>query len=193
MKIASLAAVAAIVSASIANAAISIDVGSHNLFADTPDQKISLFVTGDELVTGFSLRAQIGDGTGPNAEPVFSSVHFTPAIWDAFANSTIGGPDGGAEQFAEAGVLFDNSGNQVLANGHLLDLTVSTVGITSGTFDLLLSSTEIGVGSAFILTGGDERTPDITNGSINIVVPEPATIALATPAVLLLRRRKRSV
>jgi len=69
--------------AAVANAAPSIDVGNFNLLPQTAGQQIILKVTGGDAVTGFSLRAQINDGTGPQNEPVFQAINFSGGtIWD---------------------------------------------------------------------------------------------------------------
>lgn len=183
-------AVACVLSAA-ASAAPIIDVGSHDLLENTPGQTFQLYVTGTDQVTAFNLRAQIGDGTGPNAEPVFEAIAFDGGMWDAFANTVTGGPVGGAEQFAQTSVAF-NTTVSVPADGLLLTLTVNTSGFFDGdSFSLLLKGTEIGADSDFVVIGGGTLAPDIINGTINII-PEPMSVALLSMGGLLaLRHRKR--
>jgi len=146
----------------------SIIVGDHDLLPDTANQVISILVTGASDVTGMNVRAQIGDGTGPQAEPNFADVDFTGGIWDAHPNTVTGGPVSGAEQFLQGSVVFNNMGDEVSANGVVVKLVVDTTGFTEGEFDLRLSDTDIGVDSAFILEGGADLAPAVTNGTITI-------------------------
>jgi len=183
-------AVTCVLSAAVSAAPI-INVGSHDLMENTSGETIQLYVTGTDQVTAFNLKAQIGDGTGPNAEPVFESIAFGGGMWDAYAYTVTGGPISGAEQFAQASVAF-NTTVSVPADGLLLTLTIDTTGFFDGdSFDLLLKGTEIGSDSDFVVIGGGTLAPDITNGTIN-VVPEPASMSLlALGGLMALRRRKR--
>lgn len=181
--------------AGTASAAPIINVGSHDLQENTPGQVIYLQVTGTEDVTGFNLRAQIGDGTGPNAEPVFEAIGFGGGMWDAHPNTKIGdGPVVSAEQFAQYSVAFNQNtpAYTATADGLLVSLTVDTTGFFDGdSFDLLLKDTQIGADSDLVVIGGGTLAPEITNGTIN-VVPEPATMSLlALGSLMALRRRKK--
>ena len=167
----------------------SIDVGTHELLPNTANQPISIFAMGDDQVRGFNLRAQIGDGMGPIVEPTFDDVDFNLGIWDAFAKTTLGGPVEESKQFAQASVAFDNLGDTVAADGLVATIMVSTIGLEEGTFDLLLSGTEIGENSDFIVVGGGTFQPTITNGTIRIV-PEPTgAFGFLMCLALVIRRR----
>ena len=183
-------AVTCVLSAAVSAAPI-INVGSHDLQENASGQIVYLNVTGTDQVTAFNLKAQIGDGTGPNAEPVFESIAFGGGMWDAHANTVTGGPISGAGQFAQASVAF-NTSVSVPADGLLLTLTIDTTGFFDGdSFDLLLKGTDIGSDSDFVVIGGGTLAPGITNGTINIV-PEPTSMALLSMGGLLaLRRRKQ--
>jgi hypothetical protein len=159
--------------ASCLAAAPIINVGTYTLSADTSGQTILLSVSGSDLVTGFNLRAQLGDGTGPGVEPVFQAVSFTGGIWDANAITVMGGPVSGALQFAQASVVF-NTNVSVAANGYLVTLTLDTTGLFSGSYALLLKGTQIGADSDFIVSGGGILSPSITNGTINVVATSTA-------------------
>jgi len=148
-------------------------VGSHDLLPDTANQVVSIFVTGAASVTGINVRAQIGDGTGPLVEPVFDGIDFTGGIWDAHASTTTGGPVNGAEQFVQASEVFNNSGDDVVADGLVMQFLVDTTGISEGEFELRLEGTQIGANTEFILSGGAPLPIAITNGTLNIV---PTTV-----------------
>jgi len=135
--------------------ALVIDPGVHYLLPDTADQEVPILVARtapdtDPPVTGFNLRAQLGDGSGPLAEPVFQAVRFAGGIWDASATSTNGGPLAGAEQFAQASVVFNRAGDSVVAEGLVATLVISTVGVAEGSYELRLADSEIGADSNFI-------------------------------------------
>ncbi len=178
--------------ATIANGTPIIDVGTHTLLANTSGQSITLTVSGGDDVTGFNLRAQINDGTGPQNEPVFQAVSFNGGtIWDAHPSTTQGGELLMGTSDAQSSVLFNNLGDSIPASGNLVTLTISTAGIPSGSFPLLLSGTEIGLDSDFIGSHGTIIPASITNGTINVTpAPEPAMsgFIFAVAAAGLLRR-----
>ncbi len=155
---------------------------------------IPLIATSNNLiadqVTGFNLRAQIGDGIGGNAEPVFSSIVFSDTIWDAHPTTVIGGPIEGFEQFAQASVLFNTTCHRVAAHGTIAYLFVDTRGFDQGTFRVSLFATQIGQDSEFIGLGGEVISSAITNGSIT-VVPEPSGLLFSFFALVGVLRRHR--
>ncbi len=169
-----------------------IDVGTFTLLPNTANQTITIPVTGGDAVTGFNLRAQIGDGTGPEVEPIFQSVDFgTGTIWAGHSSTSLGGPVTGALSDAQASVVLNNTGDSVQALGGLANFTISTVGVAPGSYPLLLSGTQIGLPSVFIGNQGVDIPASITNGTIN-VTPEPGALCLMalSGAGILLRRRR---
>jgi hypothetical protein len=164
------------IGAGTVRAELNIEVGENVLLANKAGQEITLHVSGDQMVTGFNLRAQIGDGLGPGAEPIFEDVNFAGGIWDAFPYTVLGGPVAGAEQFAQGSVVFNEAGQSVIGDGILLILIIDTTGIFDGTYDLKLTSTDIGADSAFVASGGAEMPTNISNGTI--VVPSPPLVSL---------------
>ncbi|MFW6169915.1 MAG: hypothetical protein ACODAD_05440 [Planctomycetota bacterium] len=157
-----------------------IDVGSHDLQPNSPGQQVKLSVTGDDQVTGFNLRAQIGDGT-ESTTPVFEGIDFGGGMWDAGDTTVTGGPVETVEQFAQASVTFNDTMNTT-TDELLLTMNIDTTGIFSGQFDLRLKDLVNENGSPipdseFILTGGGALAPTIANGTVN-VVPEPASVML---------------
>ena len=157
--------------------AITIDVGSHELFPNRPNQTVMIQAVStdpqaDPAVTGFNLRAQIGDGLESEAEPVFDGTDFSSGIWDAFATTVALNTIPGHEQFAQSSVIFNSLGDDVLATGTVVTLSIDTTDFSAGnTFDLLLDSPQIGAPSNFILFGGTGLPPEISNGSITLVSP----------------------
>jgi len=84
-----------------------IDVGTIILQANKPGQTAVLLVSGGDAVTGFNLRAQIGDGVNPS--PVFRSISFAGGIWDAYPSTTTGELVAGFEQYAQFSVAFNTN------------------------------------------------------------------------------------
>lgn len=153
--------------------AVVVDVGEHLLEPDQAGQQIQVLVRStdpdnDPTVSGFLARVQSGDGTGPLPQPTFESFDLSGGIWDAHGSSVIGGVDGPEDEFVLADVVFSEAGSRTEPDGLLITLTVSTVGLESGTFDLLFSDSQIGEDSAFLDRGTDLIHPEIRNGSMTI-------------------------
>ena len=85
-------------------------------------------------MSGFSLEAQLGDGSGPGLEPVFESVDFGGGIWTAFPSTATGGRVAGMEQFAQSSVVFNRSGEAVPPDGLIATLYVNTVVVPDGNY-----------------------------------------------------------
>lgn len=181
--------------------AATITVGNRTLLPNTADQKIQIFVTGNESIAGEDFYAQIGDGGtyngGVNTKPVFQSVDVLTGTIFGSNNTGSGAP---ANNPTHPLIWVDGTSTgsgTVQASGLLATLTVDTSGVASGTFPLLLS----GVASKF---GGfttdltalvnSTVTPiplTINNGSITVAAPEPTSLgALAVTGLLVLRRSR---
>lgn len=168
-----------------------INVGQHILLANTPGQTIALQVTGGEYIAGLDFFAQIGDG-GPELVnvglpagtdgPAITDVDLkTQTVFDATPAIQVDQPRSGVVQvfFASIALTSPPPGLQTVpAAGYFATLTVDTTGITSGTFDLLLSGvlpdlTGGPFATQLIGSGGNPIASTIVNGSITIVdVPE---------------------
>ncbi|MCY2987720.1 MAG: dockerin type I domain-containing protein [Planctomycetota bacterium] len=180
---------------------LSIAVGDHTLFPNTADQWVEISATSsdpfpgaDPGVTGFSMTTQIGDGAGPGPEPVFQAITNSPdantygwdfrgGIWDGNANNWMGGLEAGYEQYAQSSVVFTAANDQVVANGLVVRLHISTVGISTGTYDLKLKGADFDgqvlPSSAFIPSGTTNAIDaEITNGHLTIEIP-PARILVS--------------
>lgn len=169
-----------------------IDIGTFTLLPNTANQTITIPVTGGDAVTGFDLRAQIGDGTGPEVEPSFQTIDFgAGTIWANHSATVV--PTTGTPSVQQYSVVLNNIGDSVSASGTLVNLTISTVGVSPGSYPLLFSGTQIGSPSVFVGNQGVDIPATITNGTINVSsTPEPCAlslIALGGAAILLRRRR----
>jgi len=190
----------------IANAAL-VAVGTHNLLANSPNQKITIQVTGGEQIAGEDLFAQIGDGGpingGTNTKPIFTNVDIITSTIFVGNNSGAQGDPNGIPPGSNAGhplIWLDstvtNTGT-VPANGLLATLTIDTTGVNSGTFSLLLTGVANTLGSfntTLRASSGDPIPLTVTNGRITVVTPEPASGMLGVAGMtLLLSRRKRRI
>ena len=187
-----MALIAGLWTASLAFAAPVIDVGTITLQANKPGQIVPVLVSGGDPVTGFNLRAQIGDGINPS--PIFQSISFAGGIWDAHPSTTTGNLVAGFDEYAQLSVAF-NTNVTVPATGVLTMLTIDTTGITTDSvYALKLSGVElIGQDSDLLLSGGSTLTPTIKNGTLHVVVPEPSALGLLGIASVMVCLRRRWV
>jgi hypothetical protein len=157
-----------------------IQVGDHNLLANTPGQALTISVTGGDLVEGLNLYLQIDDeNTGPKIQSI-----------DVLTGTIFQGNNTGqtVQALNETGDLpywmgyatVTTASGNVAANGLLATVIVDTTGFTSGTWSL----------NANFNYGGDPYQSDFgpmlatsLNGSITIV-PEPGTLVLLVTAGL---------
>ena len=174
---------------------VTVDGGNTPLLPNTDSQPVQVLVTGTETVRGFNLRAQIGDGSGSEIEPLFEAVSFDDTLWSEFDTTTVGGVVEEAPQFAQASVVLSVSPTETVADGVLVNLLVDTTGIHERSeYPLLFSGTEIGEDTDFVLVGGNTLQPTFVEGILRIV-PEPTSkVSLWYGAWFLLawcRRRRR--
>ncbi len=175
-----------------------IDVGNHMLLPNTPNQRIDIYVTGDnDRIQGVEVYAQIGnDYEQLTGIPVFQ---YLPGLHSGFPGpnlSTLIAPGSFIEPPVSYGE-FDvttfptvwigettiGTGGTVVAHGLLATLYIDTTGIFFGQWPLVLGNTQIGTtdwaGSVYPPPYGPSvPVPVITNGSITIV-PEPGSVTLA--------------
>ncbi len=165
-----------------------IDVGPHQLLANTPDQTISVFVTGGDLVQAVNFAAQINDGGsaggGDNTGPVFTGLDILTGTIFAPSNQGQIGTQSFPQLVIDSTITSD-SNPTVSADGLLATLVLDTTGVWSGTYDLKLSGTLNGP------TDFGTIQPTITNGTIEIV-PEPASmILLGLGGFAVVRKNRR--
>ncbi len=101
---------------------------------------------------------------------MFQNVDFTGGLWDGNDAMTTGGVVAGSPQYAQASVLFSQTGVTVTPNGLLTTLTIDTSGLAKGqAYDLKIAGTNIGQDSDFIIFGDQVASPAIINGTIQLV------------------------
>ncbi len=176
--------------ATAAWAAPVIEVGSHNLLPNTPNQPVPIYVTGGDQVGGVNFFAQLGNdvplpyGTAAPG-PKLSGVDLV--IGTIFDGNFMGLTNAYDSYYPAPPQnlgwwLTVNSGD-VSAAGLLATVFVDTTGFSSGTWPLVLqhdvwdNSTDFPVGPPTY-----KMDPTIHNGSITIV-PEPSTLCLVTVAI----------
>lgn len=180
MKNVVLVASAVVLVSSATGQAALIDVGSHNLLPNTPNQSVLIYATAspNELASGFQLFARIGDGhpdihdgASDTPEPVIQSVDFGD-MWDDYEYTELGGPLPVYGMYADAGTAFNVAGNAVSPNGLVVTLMIDTTGFFGGSYPLWISGIpELG-DSTFI------GVPlEVVNGQLNIV-PEPSALTI---------------
>lgn len=182
-----------------------VTVGDHVLFANAPNQVITIPIVGVEQVAGEDFFAQIGDGgaknNGVNTKPVFMNVDIVTSTIFAGNNVGAGGDPGGTPPGSNAahpliwvdGTVTNNG--SVTASGTLATMTIDTTGLTSGTFPLIVTGVANTLGN-FNTTlrnaNGDPIPLTVINGSITVMVPEPQVVTLVIVAgVALVARRRR--
>ncbi len=134
------ACLGSVLSLAVAHGEIMVQVGNHELLPDTADQKIEIFVTGDEQTAGVNLRLKINDG---ESGPVITDIDLeTGTIFGDASPISFIAPPGVPSSIVEAGVLAGIG--DVLADGLLATITVSTEGVEPGSYSLILNPPELG-------------------------------------------------
>lgn len=153
-----------------------IQVGHHFLKPNTPNQSISIFVSGGQSVAGVNLFAQVGDG-GPERinlglpagtdGPAISSIDLKS---DTIFSSVPDVPffDLAIPQIAYGTIAIQQPDTFVVADGLLATLVVDTTGFFAGTFDLLLGDVLPNSPDGALHSDFASLPIDITNGSIEI-------------------------
>jgi hypothetical protein len=125
--------------------AATVTAGQHFLAPNAPNQFISIQVTGGEAVSGVDLFLQVGDGGtaagGDDVGPTITAMDFG-GIGIFAANNT--GVFMDSTPLLWGATTTTNPGTTVPANGRLVILAVSTAGITSGRYDLVLNPPSTG-------------------------------------------------
>ncbi len=163
--------------------ATTINVGHHDLIANTPNQTIGILVEGGELVSGLDLFVQVGDGGSELAllglpegtdGPALTGVELVSGtIFEGVADvpTDIGSPL--LDQVAIYTLALLGVPSSVPASGTLATLMVDTTGFSEGTWTLQLSDVlpfpELF--GPFTTNFAGQPADSIVNGSITIVPP----------------------
>ena len=174
--------------------AATVIVGDHDLQPETPNQTITIDVSGGDNTWSLSFFAQIASGSATGT-PMFED----PGGVDIITGTIFAGDNIGQQSDTYTNQLWycwtqvqDPPSNPVTASGLLVTLSIDTTGAAPGTYDLLLSGTLWG-DTELLDQSADPISLTITNGTIT-VVPEPATLGLMGlgGAGLLVRLRRRT-
>ncbi len=174
--------------ASVALASVpTINAGSHYLLPNQADQEIQVYVSGDTLVQGLEFNLQIGDGI---SGPVIQDIDILTGT--IFAASNDGIFPGFIFEPHWAYVGTTTSANLdigygpgfIITSGLLATITLDTTGLSTGEFELRLTSNQEGP------TNFAGVYAELTNGSLTIPEPLTVTMLLAGAGLVCRRRRK---
>jgi hypothetical protein len=181
--------------------AITISAGDHVLLPNMPGQDIDMYLSGAggaDVYSDASMRTTIAVG-GPFVTAVFNDTggtipagNLAASIWAGGSGGIPGSPDGvnppdtgqrTRASFVGAGGVTMNQGT----NGIFATLTLSTVGVSPGSYTLSLTSHPIGSSVLFYWDeglGDSGVVPGVVfeNGTLT-VVPEPASLVLGLVAL----------
>ncbi|MEM6363213.1 MAG: hypothetical protein AAF745_02220 [Planctomycetota bacterium] len=177
------------------NGALIVNIGDQVLLPDTPNQTITITVSGGDAVQGLNFNLQIDDAGGIKA-PAISAVDITgPST--IFSGNNTGQTDVGTGELIPGSQLglrtTTTSSGSVIADGTLAIVTLDTTGLASGNFTLNLSSTLNGP-TDFAGIPVDE----FQGGGLSIAataIPEPnlaMTLSIAAASMMVTRRRRAS-
>ncbi|MCA9167523.1 MAG: tandem-95 repeat protein, partial [Planctomycetales bacterium] len=120
-----------------------IEVGHHVLQANLPNQRIDIYVTGGQLVSGIDLYAEVGDGGPERTALGLPAGHDGPAVSHVelkqgtiFADIPDGATNlGSLPQLANWSISV-SAGGSVPAAGLMASFTIDTTGFFAGEWDL---------------------------------------------------------
>jgi hypothetical protein len=158
-----------------------ITLGTYYLEENTPNQRITINVSGGAQISGMNFNLQIGDGgpaAGGTPGPVFTGLDLV--------NGTIFHSDhaspldlGSIPQSLTWDIVTAQDGDYVDTDGLLATVTVDTTGFSRGmSFPFSIASTRNGA-TNFIYDGVTPVPTALADGTI-VIVPEPSTLALLT-------------
>ncbi len=163
-----------------------ITLGTYYLQENTPNQKITINVSGGAPISGMNFNLQIGDGgpaAGGTPGPVFTGLDLVDGT--IFQSDHANPLDlGSIPQDLTWDIVTAQDGDYVDADGLLATVTVDTTGFSRGqTFPFSIASTRNGA-TNFVYDGVTPVPTSLTDGTI-IIVPEPSTQMLLSAAGLV--------
>lgn len=190
-----IAAAAVAGAATLSNAAISLTILENQVTKGTASTlTVYATATAGEQVQGFELRPKINDGGISDTYPSFSAL--PPVAGTIFSPSTSVSDSGGPiSTYPLYPFISFNGSDPVVATGVVGKLILDTTSVPNGgTFTVDLTEIDNDLIFTSYFTGTSSRI-DLTDSgpfTIQVVVPEPATIgALAAGVGLLAMRRRR--
>ena len=178
-----------------ASAALIVNVGSASVgvghTATIPITVTNTASAATSDIEGMTLTVQIAAGVGTT--PAIASIDLiTGTVWAPAASAGDVYSAAGAEpQYVSLGILTDNAGEYINANGLLATVTISTTGASGGNYAIDLVGTMTPGDDSVFDNGLGATVPATFNaGQLTVVVPEPAMITLPILAIGALARRR---
>ena len=163
-------------------------MGTHRLAPNTPNQLVSIFVTGGDEIAGVNFAAQVEDGfpdvpgsviNGPDITGVDLEGAVTPTIFTG--NNTVAQNPGSAPQAAFRSMTTQTG--TVIGKGLFVTLTIDTTGLQEGDYQLKLGDTVVGP-TRFLDAEANTLPATITDGLLTIAL-SPQTITVNCPDPLI--------
>jgi hypothetical protein len=181
----------------MAQAAVTVTVGNHNLVPETAGQIVDILIAATEGEGLNSMDLSLIENNLVAGGPVITAIDLVSAatIWGASPSTQFGGVDPPTSTEIFNSVAVNSTSTDVSANGILARLTVDTTGTAVGSYALEINRQDGSIGPTTMFAVGGEIFPTYINGSLN-VVPEPSSIvmgmfAVAGLACVAIRRRAR--
>lgn len=142
-------------------------------------------------IEGMTLTVQVAAGTG--ATPSIASVDLiTGTVWAPAASAgDVYSAAGSEPQYESLGILTDNAGEYINANGLLATVTINTTGAAGGNYAINLVGTMTPGDDSVFDNGLGATVPATFNaGQLTVVVPEPTMLCFPILAFAGLARRR---
>ena len=178
-----------------ASAALIVNVGSTSVgvghTATIPITVSNTASAASSDIEGMTLTVQIADGTGTT--PSIASVDLiTGTVWAPAASPADVYSAAGAEpQYVSLGILTDNAGEFINANGTLATITINTTGAVGANYAITLVGTMTPGDDSVFDNGLGATVPATFNaGQLTVLVPEPTVIGFPILIFAALARRR---
>jgi hypothetical protein len=177
-----------------ASAALIVNVGSTSVgVGHTATIPITVSNTASAAtsdIEGMTLTVQIAAGVGTT--PSIASIDLiTGTVWAAASAADVYSAAGAEPQYVSLGILTDNTGEFINANGSLATLTINTTGAAGGNYAITLVGTMTpGDDSVFDNDLGATVPATFNAGQLTVLVPEPAMVCFPILAIAALARRR---